>query len=100
MSASPESSPRTLGRLGRLAVWAIALALLGAWIGVAVTFGLVEEQRPRVIALGFALFATELTFWAVALLLGLKVAQARRLIWAKIKSAFSTGRRPPAQEGG
>jgi hypothetical protein len=88
MSETSPATPSTLGPRGRLIATAIAVGVVAAWIGAAATFGLTSETRPRAIGLGFALLATEAAFWAFALMLGLKVAQARGLIWTWLKGVF------------
>lgn len=88
MSETSVATPKTLGRRGRLIATAIAVGVIAAWIGAAITVGLTSDTRPRAIGLGVALLATEAAFWAFALMLGLKVAQARGLIWTWLKGVF------------
>lgn len=90
--------PRSIGQTGRILGWLIGAALLAVWIGVVATFAISPDQKTRAIALGVGLFATELAFWGAALLLGLRVAQARALIWQKLKGTLRMGRRSPGPD--
>jgi len=88
MTEGSRLAPRSLDRRGRLIAGLIVILVGAVWIGAAITFGLTSEARPRAIGLGIALLATEGAFWAFALMLGLKVAQARGLIWTWLRGVF------------
>lgn len=85
MAASKQAAR---GAWRKVALYVVLGLVVLAWAVAGVVFVTVPEQRPRLIALGVALFATEAAIWIGAILFGLKIAEARGAIWRRIKRGF------------
>ncbi len=72
----------------KLLVIGAGLACALAWIGLAAGLVVGVGTPLRVVLVTAAAVTTEVLFWAVALLLGLKVVEARRKIWAWLTHPF------------
>ncbi len=73
----------------KLALSAVALALILAWVGVAVGAAMGVSKTTWFVLVTIAAFATEGAFWGVAAVLGISVIQARGRIWAWLRRPFS-----------
>ena len=75
----------------KLALSAVALALVLAWAAVAIGAALGVSKTAWVVLVTVAAFATEGAFWGVAAVLGISVIQARGRIWAWLRRPFTGG---------
>lgn len=55
-----------------------------AWLITGGVFFLADSRTTSIIALTAAAVVTEVSFWLTALLLGLALADARKVLWRKI----------------
>lgn len=55
-----------------------------AWLITGCVFFLADSRTTSIIALTAAAVVTEVSFWLTALLLGLALADARKVLWRKI----------------
>ena len=76
-------------RWKKLALAAVALVLILAWVGVAVGAAIGVSKTTWLVLVTIAAFATEGAFWGVAAVLGISVIQARGRIWAWLRRPFS-----------
>lgn len=64
------------------------IVCLLAWIAVAVGFALGVDRATWFVLVTLAAVATEALVWLSALLLGLRVFEARRRLWLALRSRF------------
>jgi hypothetical protein len=75
----------------KLALYAVAVALLLAWGGLLAGFAIGVSKTVWFMLVTMAAIATEVAFWVVAAILGISVVQARGRIWAWLRRPFSRG---------
>jgi hypothetical protein len=73
----------------KLALYAVALALVLAWGGLVAGFAIGVSKTVWLVLVTIAAVATEVSFWVVAAILGISVVQARGRIWAGLRRAFT-----------
>lgn len=59
-----------------------------AWIALGVGLALGVDRATRLVLVTVAALATEGLVWLTALLLGLRMFEARRRLWRKLRDAF------------
>ena len=75
----------------KLALYAVALALVLAWGGLFAGFVFGVSKTVWIVLVTAAAIATEVAFWVVAAILGISVVQARGRIWTWLRRPFSRG---------
>ena len=73
----------------KLALYAVAIALILAWGGLFAGFVIGVSKTVWLVLVTAAAIATEVSFWVVAAILGISVVQARGRIWAWLRRPFA-----------
>ena len=65
----------------KLILYAAIAATVTAWIVVGVGFAFEVEKTTLLILVAVAAIATEILFWAVAIVFGISIFESRKKIW-------------------
>ena len=70
----------------KLILYAAIAATVAAWIVAGVGFAFEVEKTTLLILVAVAAIATEILFWAVAIVFGISMFESRKKIWLWIKT--------------
>ncbi len=76
----------------KLILYTAIAATVASWIVVGAGFALDVEKTTFLIMVAAAAIASEILFWAVALVFGISVFESRKKIWQWFKSKLSFGK--------
>lgn len=76
----------------KLILYTAIAATIASWIVAGVGFAFGVEKTIFIIMIAVAAIASEVLFWAVAIVFGISVFESRKKIWQWFKSKLSFGK--------
>ncbi len=76
----------------KLILYTAIAATVASWIVAGVGFAFGVEKTIFIIMIAVAAIASEVLFWAVAIVFGISVFESRKKIWQWFKSKLSFGK--------